>query len=409
MEPHELRQLFRELIDAVKPKVPGRYLGQSYRAPRTISFLTNEIAAAGTAASAITPVHMGGVRLTLLMSSHQAAAVEVCFDDAPGNDASPTGASGASSGWFPLVPGSSVQLPPETPFRQFRIRLQNGVTGDATTRAVFGVDVDTDGQTRELGRFAQVTGGAIEALFKAIRFSDGQQGAVEGADGSAGRVVPAIAGWTGAAYARIAATAAGRLLVNLIAGQDGVDGNAGAAGATTLRTVTASDSPDVASLAAIEVDADAIRVAAQAIETDTGSIATNAATIAGWDDGAGRGDVNPIAGQSGVAGGVGDPSASTVRVVGASTPTGVGSQFTTAGAGAADAAAANANRKGLLIRNRNTTAGDGIYVQVGADADATAFLLPPDREMVVTARGRVSVMRQGANNVTLDLYEESNA
>lgn len=49
-----------------------------------------------------------------------------------------------------------------------------------------------------------------------------------------------------------------RAAVNLIVGQAGVAANAGAASATTQRVVTASDSPDVTSLAAIAASVDTL-------------------------------------------------------------------------------------------------------------------------------------------------------
>lgn len=77
-----------------------------------------------------------------------------------------------------------------------------------------------------------------------------------------------------------------RAAVNIIAGQVGVVGGAGASSALTIRTVTASNSPDVTSLEIID----------------------------DWDE-SDRAKVNPIAGQAGIAAGSGASSALTTRVV----------------------------------------------------------------------------------------------
>lgn len=340
---HELRQLLREIREAIAPRIPERLLGGTYRLPEPIEIPLSEIAAAGTAATAIEVRPVAGSSLSLILGkSHAAARVEVCLDVPASSERA----------WFPMAPGGRVKLPGGARFSGFRVRLQSGAPADADKLAVFAVDVDQDGQHVEVGRFAQVSnGGALEQLLKVLLVS-GAEAHLEGAQGSAAdRAALAVAGWTGAAYARLGASAAGRALVNLIAGQDGVAGGAGVVGADVLRVALATDDP--------------VRD-------------------------------------------VGDAGAATLRVVGATTPTSTSTQAT-AGVAAGDAAAANAARKALVLKNGSSTAGDGVWVRCGADATNTAYLLGPGETLTLTDRRRVSVLRQGANDVTVYVYEESHA
>ena len=227
VSPNEAREFMRELLRAVGGRTAERYLGQSYRAPRVETRTLAELSAAGTASEATnerSTINARGTSLTLLMSSHASAKVEVCFDYAAGSNTSPSAGSGSAAGWFPMVPGTRIKLPPPGRFAGFRVRLQTGTPATATSFAIFGVDVDSDEQSIELGRFAQVSnGGAVENVMKAV-LTNGTEVYLEAAAGSAAdRGALGVASFDGAVYRRLlslaaalgdaAASAAGELLV----------------------------------------------------------------------------------------------------------------------------------------------------------------------------------------------------
>lgn len=379
---YEVRGLFRELIEAVRPgRIPERYLGTTFRAPRQRSLTMDQVAAAGTAASAIvnaSDVAIGGRRLTLSVNSHAGALVEVFFDFGAASSDRSALSSGDADGWYAMRPGDSVSLPPDTPFRSFKVRRQATALNSATIRAVFTIDGDGR-EANSIGAFAQVTpGGSFNTLMRALQL-DGDECDVEGADGSAAtRVVPAIAAWTGAAYVRLAGSAAGRLLVNLITGEDGITAGAGAVAAGTPRVTLASNDPAVVALQIID----------------------------DWDE-SDRAKVNPIVGQAGVSGGVGDAGAATLRNVPVTVPTAVASQATAAAA-SAQIVAANANRSSVTVKNRDSA--NSAVINAGAAAVvATHFLLPAGAAVTIYSRQAIHAIRVGAADVTLDVWEESYA
>lgn len=377
---NELRELFRGLRDAIRPgAVPERLLGQVYRVPRQRSITMDQAAAAGTASASVTglaDISVQGHRLTLALTSHMAAVVEVCFDGEAGSGNSAHSTT-AADGWFGMRPGDSVTLPPSAPFRSFKVRRHPDTPASATIRAVFTIDGGSE--SKLTGVFPQLSAFAsLNTLMRAVQL-DGDEGDVEGADGStATRVVPAIAAWTGAAYVRLGGSAAGRLLVNLIAGQDGIAAGAGAVGATVPRTTLASDDPAVVALQVID----------------------------DWDE-SDRAKTNPIVGQAGIAANVGDAGATVTRTVPVTTPTSTSTQASVTNVDSTPVAA-NTNRKALVIKNGSTTAGDGVYLRANTAADNTAFLLGPSESITITDRRAIHAIRQ-TNNVTLYLYEESYA
>lgn len=265
MTPTDLRQLLEQIRDAVRPPAEARYFGSSGRTPRQLRRELASIAAAGTPAEQIRPETIGGTSLAILYASHASARVEVCFDVPAGDDVSASSGEGVTAGWFLMRPGTRVRLPGGRPFRMFRMRLATG-TPASSDPLVIGIDHEPDENYSEVAPVGNISaGGATDVLVKGVRASDDAEGYLEAADGSAaGRAVLAIAGHVGGtAYARLAASAGGRLAVAPIAGEEGVDGDAGAAGAATVRTVGAT-TPTAAVLRGTATGTSAQLAAAQA-------------------------------------------------------------------------------------------------------------------------------------------------
>lgn len=358
-----MQRLLDKLSELLRrgPAAPGQNATtntRTYTEDRALSEITT--AAPGLAIAA------GGMRFGICPSSHGSAVLMVAFDSAPGSD----------SEWKVLTPGQTYARPDGRPFKKVFVRRVS-TTPSSTNRVRFDVDPDYLGSSIGYASRApaiSATGGALETLLKVFRASDGAEGFVEGADGTAAdRGLPGIAGWTGAAYVRLAASAAGRLLVNLIAGQDGISAGAGAVGATTPRMTLASDDPAVASLSVLD----------------------------DWDD-TDRCKVSPIAGQAGVAGGVGDAGATTVRTVEATVPTAVASQFAV-GAASAVAVAANANRKSVVLVNEGANTAT---INFGAAAvAATHFGLLAGASIRIESRQSIEAI--SAAGTTLHIVEES--
>lgn len=102
--------------------------------------------------------------------------------------------------------------------------------------------ITEDAETKEIQRIAQCdsSGNEIEAVVVGQDVAAASLPVVLASDDPAVTSLAIMDDWDESDRAK----------VNIIAGQAGVAANAGAAGATVIRTVTASDSPDVATLGA---------------------------------------------------------------------------------------------------------------------------------------------------------------
>jgi hypothetical protein len=336
----EARSFMRDVREALAPRVRERMLGTTYRAPRVESRTLAELSAAGTAAESVntaSTISVRGSSLTLLMSSNAAAKVEVCFDYAAGSNSSPSAGSGSGAGWFPMVPGTRLRPPTGGQFSGFRVRLQTGAPAEATRLAIFGIDVDTDEQSAELGRFAQVSnGGAVEQILKAL-LTNGTEVYLEAAAGSgADRGALGVASYDGATYRRLlslaaaladaAASAAGELLVAAKlqafngATWDRIRSGIGAAGTGVLRVV-----------GAIPATAPSTRTSVPATSTSTQLAAANASRYAAMIYNAGAVTVYVAIGEDAAATSQPLPAGDRITVVGS----GAINAFNS-GAGAAD-------------------------------------------------------------------------
>lgn len=386
--PTEVRTFMRELLQAVGSNTRERYLGQSYRTPHVETRTLAELSAAGVASESVnerSTISARGRSLTLLMSSHASAKVEVCFDYAAGSNTSPSLGSGTSRGWFPMVPGTRLMLPTGAQFSGFRVRLQTGTPAVATNFAIFGIDVDTDEQSVELGRFAQVSnGGAVEQLLKVLRL-DGTEATVQGADGTtATTAAVGVAGFDGAAYRRF--------LTRVGALADAVANPGAASPAAALLDVASfahafngATWDRVRSLGAALADALAT-AGAGTLRTAAHLTAYNGAT---WDM---------------VRSGIGAAGVGVLRVVGAVTGSSARGQTTTAGAGSTQILAANANRKAIAVKNLSS--GECYVAEGAAAAVATGWLLRQYESMTFTGPGAVNVIR-ATTDVTVCYAEES--
>lgn len=336
-----LATISRMLLELAGPGVPQSNTPRN-RGPRTTAPFA--LSALGARASLGIEVQGEGMSLGINPGSEAAGALlEVVFD-APGTT--------NVEGWQLLVPGSTVSRPDGRPFHAFWVRVAD-VGLEAVAETVrFDLDPEQYGQTiRHTGRFPAVSlGGAARSLMRALNLA-GTELSLRASDEGA----LAVAGWTGAAYVRAGASAAGRWLVNLIAGQDGVTGGAGAVAANTPRVTLASDDPAVAALA---------------LTKD-----------------------------------VGDAAATTLRTVGSTVPTAAASQAT-ATTPSAIVVAANARRKSVTIKNRDTA--ENAVLNAGAAAVvATHFRLPPGASITIESRQAIHAIRGAAADVTLDVWEES--
>lgn len=346
-----MRGMLRLITELARRTRVGAYLGDfgaQVRNTETLRFELNNAALVSTGAGVV--IARQGGALHCHPHTFAGCKAEVYFgpDQAPGDQL-----------WQPISPGQIACPTNGESFEQVRVRLRPDSNVDAGNYLVLIVDPAPFGAEalEAKPRAPEVdSSGGISTLIRALLRTTGASVALEAVPGNGGR---------------------GILEVAPIAGQAGVAGDAGAADATTLRTVTASDSPEVVSLAIVET----------------------------WDDGAGRADVNLIPGETGIDGGVGDPAATTVRVVGASTPTSSSGQVT-AGAASSAAAAANANRKACVLKV--APGGGGAYVRCGPNADATAFLLGAGEAMTISDTRAINVIRE-SGDVTVYVFEESHA
>lgn len=263
--------------------------------------------------------------------------------------------SAAAELWQPLS-RCQISTPPNGEgFKSFRVRLVTGSNSDAANELVLVVDpapygseaLEAQPPTPEVG-----AGGGAAVRIRAIRRSDGAEADVEAGDGSTGtRGTLGVAGLDAGSgdLLTLGVSAARRLLVNLIAGQDGVAGGAGNVDADVLRVALATDDPV----------RDAGAAGATTLRTAPALTASAAPTIA------------------------------------------------TAGAASSTILAANARRTGVMITNRD--AEESVYLNFGATAAAAAsgVLLEAGESITFTTTQAITAIRGGAADVSLEVIEES--
>lgn len=262
--------LSRELDRPALRPGSGKQLGE----PRT-KVLTNADIAASTTTG--TEVALPGYAVRLNPTSHGSAALEVAFDHVTGD----------AERWVPLTTSCGARKPDGSRFSRFYVR-RLATTPSNTDRVALDVDPDELGSVEFHPRTPNVDpSGAVDALMKGIRQSDGAIGTLEGADGTtATRFVPGIAVKVGAGFLPALGSTAGRVQTAPVAGQEGVAAGAGAVDALTQRTTLASNDPAVTALQIMD----------------------------DWDE-ADRAKANIIVGQAGVAAGDGEVGATVQRAV----------------------------------------------------------------------------------------------
>lgn len=310
--------------------------------PRTRRYTLADLPASGSAGLQISEQ---AYALALNPGSHGAAALEVSFD--------PPGASEAR--WTPLVAPSKLTRPDGRAFSWVVVRRRAN-TPAGSQEVLLDFDPGELGSTvmHESSRGPNVNPSGSADVRQRIVLADGTEVDVEGAGGSAAtRGAPGVSFWdtTGAgSWIRALGTAAGRLAVSLIAGQEGISGGAGAVGAATPRVTLASDDPAVTSLQIMD----------------------------DWDE-ADRARVNAIVGQAGVAADAGAPGANTVRTVEA-TPAAFVHGRTNAGTTATLILGADTGRAAAYLKNFGAAT---VYVGGPAVTTATGFPLEPGDSMPV--------------------------
>lgn len=343
--PRGLRAFVREFLYAVEPdRLPpaNDYGGDTIRT--TLTAIADE-------AAGFTTFESGGYAVQLASNSHAGANLDIAFGPNPTNE----------SRWQPLTPGYVVRAPEGRRFEKFHLRRRSSVPAGILSEEInVVVDAGTILSSQEPApRVGQVTpSGSYQELLRLLTLAGAE---VDGRGSDEGAI--AVSGWTGAAYVRQAVSAAGRLLVNLITGQDGITGGAGAVANNTPRVTLASDDPAVAQLGNIETTANAI-------ETSNAAIQTAVETMDNWNE-SNRAAVNAIAGQAGVAGGVGDVSALTQRMV-AGNAANVNDSTTTVTTSSTQILAANSDRFLALIVNSGSTT---CYLNFGGTATTGNFAL----------------------------------
>lgn len=317
-------------------------------------------------------ISYSGFAVLLDPASHAGANLEIAFDRQPS-----TGSSTEQGGWQPWTPGKTARPTGGNNFERFYVRKRSTVPASLDPEeCYFVIDPDSaEGAFDPRPRAAQITpGGALATLLQALTLA-GLQVDVRASDEGA----LANAWWTGAAYVRALGTAAGRLAVNLIGGEEGITGGAGAVAANTPRATLASDDPAVTSLAVID----------------------------DWDE-ANRAAVNPIAGQVGLASNVGIATAAAPRVVRASPAVGEPAAHVTVAAAASTVVApANASRYSVLIRNADPANSVFLELDGTAAVAATGFELKAGEGVSFAITGVIAAIGDGVNAVDVHVLEES--
>lgn len=299
-----------------------------------------------------------------------------------------------ASDWVPLEVGGSFMLPDGSAFEDIVIRTATG-SSTAAQPVILVFDpspfgsaaLDTRIRGPEVG-----PSGAADSLMK-IEAPAGTVVGVTGAVDVAGYGVPGVAWYDGATWQRARGTAAA--LADGIASAAGwvlggfspllwdtvgatfnrARSGAGNVDVGTARTTLANDDPAVVSLAILD----------------------------DWDE-SDRCKVNPIAGQAGIAGGIGAAGATTTRVADATTSTATPSQETV-GAVSGEIAAANANRRSILIENQDTA--EDVYINFGGAATSAHYRLEAGSWVVFTTVQQIQAIRAGSADVVLYIVEES--